>query len=287
MESTHKEVRKPAVAGLFYPSNPVELSKTIAGFYAETDKVALSGRPIALIVPHAGYPYSGRTAVRAYKLLEGEQFDTVVVISPSHTVFFQGSSVYGGDGYETPLGIAQTERSFVERLAARGGGPRWFAEEFAHRDEHSIEFQVLFLQYVMPDVKIVPVLCSFGVEDWKKDRDYINEQYRACTQKEHKKLQGIALFVRNYKNTLVWGNDTSLFYCDPPYEDTKKYRFDFNHKEFWNVVREQSIKGKVIFVSSYKAPDDFVSIWEKERTVSINTDNVTKAVEKLFIHKSF
>ncbi|MGD8922390.1 MAG: AmmeMemoRadiSam system protein B, partial [Candidatus Zixiibacteriota bacterium] len=87
---TRRDIRKPAVAGMFYPGHSLELSKTIAGLFAEVDKVPLTGRPIGIISPHAGYPYSGKTAAKAFKLLEGEEYDTVVVISPSHTVFFKG-----------------------------------------------------------------------------------------------------------------------------------------------------------------------------------------------------
>jgi len=88
------DIRKPAVAGLFYPASAGELTKTIAELYSEVDKTPIDGHPLALIVPHAGYPYSGRVAAKAYKLLEGRQYDTVVILSPSHTVFFKGSSVY-------------------------------------------------------------------------------------------------------------------------------------------------------------------------------------------------
>src|SRR5512136_2550249 len=97
MANDTQQIRRPAVAGMFYPSNPAELAKTLAGFFAEVEKVPISGRPAAIIAPHAGYPYSGKTAAKAYKLLEGEEYDTVVVVSPSHTVFFKGSSVFSGD----------------------------------------------------------------------------------------------------------------------------------------------------------------------------------------------
>jgi AmmeMemoRadiSam system protein B/AmmeMemoRadiSam system protein A len=161
METKHTEIRKAAVAGSFYPSNPVELSKTIAGFYAEVDKVALGGRPLALIVPHAGYLYSGRTAATAFKLLEGEQYDTVVVISPSHTVFFQGSSVYGGDGYETPLGIIDIDKQLSEKIASIH--PSVYFSKMGHaggatRGEHSLEVQLPFLQVVLGRFKLVAIV---------------------------------------------------------------------------------------------------------------------------------
>ena len=83
------EIRKPAVAGSFYPANPIELGKAVATLFSEVEKISITGRPMAMIVPHSGYPYSGKIAARAFKLLEGEHYDTVVVVSPSSTVFFQ------------------------------------------------------------------------------------------------------------------------------------------------------------------------------------------------------
>jgi AmmeMemoRadiSam system protein B len=111
MDKKMTDIRKPAVAGSFYPGQAGTLAKTIAGLFAKVSKAALSGKPLALIAPHAGYPYSGKVAATAYKLLEGEAYDSVVVVSPSHTVFFRGSSVYTGDGYETPLGIVETDKN--------------------------------------------------------------------------------------------------------------------------------------------------------------------------------
>ncbi|MFQ6008766.1 MAG: AmmeMemoRadiSam system protein B [Candidatus Zixiibacteriota bacterium] len=156
------EVRKPAVAGMFYPSNAVELSKTVAGFYAEVDKAAISGRPLALIVPHAGYLYSGRTAAKAYKLLEGENYETVVVVSPSHTVFFKGSSVYAGDGYETPLGVVEIDKKLSEKIASINPSLVYFSKmghaSGSTRGEHALEVQLPFLQIVLSQFKLVAIV---------------------------------------------------------------------------------------------------------------------------------
>ncbi len=162
------EIRKPAVAGLFYPSDAVELTKTVAGFFAEVDKVTTGGRPQALIVPHAGYPYSGRTAATAFKLLEGEQYDTVVVISPSHTVFFKGSSVYGGNGYETPLGVIDIDKKLSEKIATIH--PSVYFSKMGHasgatRGEHALEVQLPFLQVVLGRFQLVAIVMGDQEED--------------------------------------------------------------------------------------------------------------------------
>ena len=161
MTDSSSDIRKPSVAGLFYPSNAGELTKTIAGLFAEVDKVSVSGTPSALIVPHAGYPYSGEIAARAYKLLEGHQYDTVVILSPSHTVFFTGSSVYEGDGYQTPLGIVEIDKELSEKLTSIH--PSIYLSRKGHatgseRGEHALEVQLPFLQVVLGNFKLVAIV---------------------------------------------------------------------------------------------------------------------------------
>ncbi len=165
---SYTDIRKPAVAGLFYPGEPAELVKTIAGLYAQVEKVSLSGRPLALVVPHAGYLYSGRTAAAAYKLLAGEQFETVVIVSPSHTVFFKGSSVYAGDGYETPLGVVEIDKERSQRIA--GINPSVYFSKMGHasgstRGEHALEVQLPFLQVVLGSFKLVAIVMGDQEEE--------------------------------------------------------------------------------------------------------------------------
>jgi len=158
---TRRDIRKPAVAGMFYPGNALELSKTIAGLFAEVGKVPLTGRPIGIISPHAGYPYSGKTAAKAFKLLEGEEYDTVVVISPSHTVFFKGSSVFSGDGYETPLGVVESDHDLAKKIAEVN--PSVYFSNMGHatgatRGEHALEVLLPFLQVALGRFKLVAIV---------------------------------------------------------------------------------------------------------------------------------
>jgi hypothetical protein len=161
-------IRKPAVAGSFYPANPVELTKTIAGFFAEVKKSELGGSPVALIAPHAGYMYSGKIAARAFKLLEGEEFDSVVIVAPSHTVFFKGSAVFDGDAYETPLGPVQIDKELSERIASIN--PTVHLSGQGHstgstRGEHSLEVQLPFLQIALGKFKLVAIVMGDQEED--------------------------------------------------------------------------------------------------------------------------
>ncbi|MEW6411225.1 MAG: AmmeMemoRadiSam system protein B [Candidatus Zixiibacteriota bacterium] len=168
MSDQDSDIRKPAVAGLFYPSSPVELTKTIAGLYASVEKASVDGTPIGLVVPHAGYPYSGHTAAKAYKLLEGESYDTVVVVSPSHRVFFKGSSVFDGAGYQTPLGVIEIDRELSRRIA--NIHPSVYFSNMGHasgstRGEHALEVQLPFLQVVLGKFKLVAIVMGDQEED--------------------------------------------------------------------------------------------------------------------------
>jgi len=168
LDDDRQEIRKPAVAGSFYPGSAGDLTKTLAQLFAEVEKKPLTGRVMALIAPHAGYPYSGKTAARAYKLLEGEQFDTVVVISPSHTVFFKGSSVYDGDGYETPLGVVEIDKELSEKISSIN--PSVYLSKMGHatgtmRGEHALEVQLPFLQLVLGKFKLVAIVMGDQEDD--------------------------------------------------------------------------------------------------------------------------
>ena len=113
-----------------------------------------------------------------------------------------------------------------------------------------------------------------------KQRDYVAESYRNAVN-QSPLLQGIELITKNYLDLEIPEN--SLIYCDPPYEGATKYKDDFNHSEFWQWCRNMASKGHIVFVSEYKAPDDFECVWEKEIVSSLTQDTGSKkAVEKLF-----
>jgi len=168
----HKsEIRKPAVAGVFYPANPIELGKAVATLFSEVEKTPLTGRPMAMIVPHSGYPYSGKIAARAFKLLEGEHYETVIIISPSSTVFFKGCAVYDGSGYETPFGVVGIDEKLSERIASVNSSVYLSKKGHATagaRGEHALEVQLPFLQVVLGKFKLVAIVMGEQEEDTAK-----------------------------------------------------------------------------------------------------------------------
>ncbi|MER3524323.1 MAG: AmmeMemoRadiSam system protein B [Ignavibacteria bacterium] len=158
-------VRPPAVAGKFYPAHPQQLQQMIATLLAEAEPVVVPGRIRGIIAPHAGYMYSGLTAAHAYKLLRGERYETVVVVSPSHWEYFRGVSVYPGDAYETPLGKIPVDTELRDALSTASESV--LVAEVGHRAEHALEVQLPFLQETLPagSFRVLPLV----VGDQKRD----------------------------------------------------------------------------------------------------------------------
>ena len=167
-QSTH--VRPPAVAGQFYPEAPSELRLQVEDLLGRAPDVHVAGRIAGIIAPHAGYPYSGQTAATAYRQIRGGDYDTVVLIAPSHGHCDVAISVFPGDGYETPLGVAPVDGETAEGIAREDGEIQLSMSGHVVspsreslgglRGEHAAEVQLPFLQIALPDVPIVPVVMS-------------------------------------------------------------------------------------------------------------------------------
>ena len=148
-------VRPPAVAGQFYPGEPSVLRLALDGYFRDALPARVT-RPVAIIVPHAGYIYSAQIAADAYRQVSGQPIDTVVILGTNHTSgTFKRVSVYDGAAYRTPLGLARVNRELAEILVKEGGG---VFDSSLHGSEHSVEVQVPFVQYLFPNAAIVPVV---------------------------------------------------------------------------------------------------------------------------------
>jgi AmmeMemoRadiSam system protein B len=148
-------VRKAAVAGSWYPAERATLAAEVDARLAAAPGVS-SGRLVGLVSPHAGLRYSGAVAAEAYALLRGRRGLTAVLVGPSHRVAFEGASVYARGSFETPLGMTRVDDDLAEAIAR--ADPRIHTDPWPHREEHSLEMQLPFLQRAVPDARIVPVL---------------------------------------------------------------------------------------------------------------------------------
>jgi AmmeMemoRadiSam system protein B/AmmeMemoRadiSam system protein A len=152
-------IRKAVWAGQFYEKRAEVLSQQIDRFLENVKKKPRPGEEIlALIAPHAGYVYSGQTAAHAYRLIQGKDYESVIIIAPSHRHGFKGCSIYAKGGYETPLGIAEIDESLAAEIS-KASGFKYISK--AHQMEHSVEVQIPFIQKSLPQAKIVPIVMGY------------------------------------------------------------------------------------------------------------------------------
>lgn len=151
--------RPAALAGTFYPADPDELRAIIAGFLAEAKPMGqtLPGlMPKAVIVPHAGYVYSGAIAAKAYERLANgaDRIRRIVLLGPTHRVYVRGLAAPKTDHFATPLGSVAIDRAALESLRDL---PQVVFSDEAHAMEHSLEVQLPFLQRIAPEAVLVPL----------------------------------------------------------------------------------------------------------------------------------
>jgi AmmeMemoRadiSam system protein B/AmmeMemoRadiSam system protein A len=195
-----EEIRRPAVAGSFYPADPPTLLRQVREFLNRASQEEIPGEIVALISPHAGYLYSGQVAAQAYKLIQGRTFEAVVVVAPSHRVYFQGASVYDRGGFETPLGTVPVNKELCRKIMAESEILRFLPQ--GHSQEHSLEVQLPLLQEALGDFSLVPIV--------------IGDQSFATCQKVG---QAIGRGVKGKDVLLVASTDLSHFH---PYERAVK-----------------------------------------------------------------
>lgn len=153
--------RTAAVAGTFYPADPVVLQHQVDQLLAEaTCNTLLSAegfRPKALIVPHAGYPYSGPIAATAYRCLSpvSREISRVILIGPCHRIPLQGLAAPSATAFQTPLGNVPVDRQSIDMLARQS---LITLDDDAHQFEHSIEIQLPFLQRVLHEFMLLPLV---------------------------------------------------------------------------------------------------------------------------------
>jgi len=151
-----ERVRKPAVAGSFYPMDKKQLTKTVDDFISNVKHKQIAGKILGLMSPHAGYIFSGQVAAYSYSQIKDRQYDTVIILGPSHHVYLKGASVGNWDAYATPLGKVKVNKEMVNALLSIAE-PFHFVEQ-AHIREHSVETQIPFLQRVLKHFDIVPIV---------------------------------------------------------------------------------------------------------------------------------
>ncbi|MCX5846439.1 MAG: AmmeMemoRadiSam system protein B [Deltaproteobacteria bacterium] len=150
------DIREPAVAGKFYTDSAPRLKLAIEKFLQDAVPVKVKN-PIAIIVPHAGYIFSGQICADGFRQVSNQQFDVVVILGTNHTSpSFDKISLYPGGGFRTPLGTAMIDRDVVSSLVK--ADPDCTLDKSPHEYEHSVEVIVPFVQVLFPKAKIVPAV---------------------------------------------------------------------------------------------------------------------------------
>ncbi len=152
-------IRHPAVAGSFYPSDPHELEALLKALLKSApEKSAAQGNIKAIMVPHAGYRYSGRVAAAAYNALRHRSFQTVFIMGNAHAHLFEGIALDGNQSWMSPLGEVPLQTGLIEQLH-REHPELVFLATRAHQRDHILEVQLPFLQHCLkPGFSIVPML---------------------------------------------------------------------------------------------------------------------------------
>jgi len=198
-------VRPSPIAGTWYPGSPQELQQTVDDYLAHAEYFPTPDELVALISPHAGYPYSGSTAAFAYRQLERRKYDTVILLGPSHYDDFGACAVSAKKYYATPLGAIELDHDFIAALAQTVPIKR------VERDrEHSLEIQLPFLQQMLGNFKLVPIMMSLPFYLVGKRAYKPSEQL----------AQAIANLARERSVLLVASSDLSHL---PDYAAVKKF----------------------------------------------------------------
>ncbi|MGD0277796.1 MAG: AmmeMemoRadiSam system protein B [Smithella sp.] len=192
-KGSNLDVREPAVAGKFYPESAYKLKLAIEKFLQDALPVKVK-KPVAIIVPHAGYIFSGQICADGFKQVSNQPYDVIVVLGTKHTNSdLQKISLYPGDGFRTPLGIAMVDKNIIS-LLKKADPYDCTMDKSLHESEHSVEVMVPFIQVVFPKAKIVPIVVG------SQDRD-------TCIRFG----QALAQVLKNKRALIVASSDLSHY----------------------------------------------------------------------------
>lgn len=192
--------RAPCVSGQFYPADQDELRSTVSRLLDQVQPEMLPGNLLAVMAPHAGYVYSGKVAAHSFNLLKNKDFKTIILLGNAHSVGFAGAAVYTNPCFRTPLGDVPVAVDITQALT--GISKDVFANMDAHAKDHTLEVLLPFLQSVLSDFTIVPIL--FGIEPGAAPETIIRE---------------LPKLIRERKPLLVMSTDLSHY---PTYNDARR-----------------------------------------------------------------
>jgi len=216
--------RYPVFAGQFYSGDSIILKKQIEIFFKNA-KTKTADSIVAVIVPHAGYIYSGQIAADAFNQIKNESYDLIVILGTNHTTpNFYGISIYPNGSFSTPIGSLKIDSKTANELLKKDNDIT--VNLAVHAKEHSIEVQLPFIKYLFPDVKILPVIIG-------------SSDINLCSRFG----KALAEVLRNKKFLIVASSDLSHY---PKFDDaikvdniTLKSITELNPEKLKNVLNKQ------------------------------------------------
>lgn len=209
-------VREPAVSGMFYPDDPTKLRKDIEAYLKDAVAPDFKENIVGIISPHAGYIYSGKVAAYGFKMVAKKQYDTVVIIGPSHRAYFEGVALWKKGSFKTPLGVIDIDEDIAREIVDAGGIVKPNME--THREEHSLEVQLPFLQSVLNNFKIVPLI--MGIQTSSACRELV---------------QSIAKVLQGSKKKFLIVGSTDLSHYHPSTTARKLDDIIVRHLDTFNI----------------------------------------------------
>jgi AmmeMemoRadiSam system protein B/AmmeMemoRadiSam system protein A len=167
-KQSYTSIRLPAVAGTFYSDNETKLKSDIEKYLSKVEEKKIVAQ--AIMVPHAGHVYSAQVAASAYKTIDPNT-KRVFLLANAHSAYFQGIALAGSEAWQNPLGLVEVDQETIKLIDNEVAGTSISRE--AHQSDHTLELQLPFLQNILSDFKIVPILFGQG-SDYEEMAKWLN-----------------------------------------------------------------------------------------------------------------
>jgi len=199
-QHTGENIRPSPISGSWYPDDPMRLRRMLVSFLDQAAPPLFSGRVRALVLPHAGLYYSGQTAAYALKAIKGKRFSRVIIISPSHQYYQANVLTSAHDAYQTPLGEVPVDHDSLQTLVSQLKVFGLQLNKISCDQEHSIEIELPFLQYLLPEgFQLIPLML---MDQSLSSAKRLSEELAAL----------ITSFPNNEPTLLIASSDLSHFY---------------------------------------------------------------------------
>lgn len=228
-------LRKAAVAGTFYPQEKNELQSTIEKYISAASIESFSGIPQIILVPHAGYPYSGPVAAYAYKVLPKGKYSRVILLGVSHNYTFTGVKADGNEFWETPLGLVAVDQEYISVLQKEDVDIK--TDSKYHELDHSLEVQVPFLiETLGAEIKIVPLF--LGTDEINTEKMLAQTIQKYLDQKTLIVISSDLAHYPNYSDAQKIDNETLTMIVS---EDTSKLQKSIDKIESQNFSNVSTV----------------------------------------------